>query len=1295
MSKKILFTIFIIVISSLAMLKSQSTITPVAHKPVYLQRNHEVGSDFIDFRFDVSNDLKAVYEGYVFAVEFPKNSFSLNSSGVGFDCAIIIDKEVLPGFSPKRNPIEDPNTLFCEYLGRDPKGVAINNKQVTFRILGINFTKNYYDAVAISLQSSIEANRVTFAKNPAFKIFSVYNPYEDLQSEASWKISDVVIINNTSSLSCAAPCNTLYPYSTYDIEFTSEITKYIDLSEVSIVVGFSDVNPTGANYSVSSSAFSANDTRFTALQATSTGLKLDEYLEVGRYEILNINENLEPGRKFKLRIRGFQTNEFVDMFGTEFIRVVIFWKNTNSVLSFFNLNISSQTKIQKLGFKTTTTTGVDEVSKAVSGPYSSEIFENGSFQLKFNLKVPKVESDGTLLIEHVSTANTVFSFVPSTCDFSDNSDSSFLNIGIRPICSPRDESNSFNNGSVRRVLNTIGEGINNSSFSFPLLKSSDRDVILSVWGFANRCNNQKFEFPSFSYFGFENILSSSVTKSFPLLFRISYITKSGKTVVQDEFYTSNLECFKNLSSTKITGNDSLNLKPLLYNQQTTWGKYISNNSNKDYLLYREINNWNFAEFTHTAGTQLLYTRTVTGYTEKYLNEFSTSSSNLGFFFDTTNGVFDTLPLPVVNNDAINSSKITEGSLELSLYSPFTVQNETNSSSCYLRWFVKRADNNAFEQDVVSNQSSSSLNKFDSVSAYKLKTLALNNSTPGTPVYLPKINDIYSGNFQASSIGFYTDCHSVRSFNSVAFKSIYSPHVDFRIKFNRRNSDNTADVNTRTIRLLKFFPGNNTFSNTNNSHKTINSIISQFWYVEQDYSVSSNTGKLCILSVSGSLFDLLSETDNTILLTFLNAKIPVVDDFSEKSLYPVAGALSNIAIYPGYSAEPIANFISENYNQNNGFMTGLLSDEKFMSVKSPLNYFGSTLLIKGITSRQVSKVSSANIILNNDDIYIPLHCPDMRVNKTTFQNLVTISVNFINLTVSGAPEGNLITTVTNSNGKNFSYLNKPNDNSENLFTNASINAKFDNFRLFSSDVNSDYDYKMVYSSNASGSANWILALTNLSETSKTLTTPLFFGKSYFKSALEDKSIAGMSYKNMYFYASNTIFTPTNLFRFSRPAYGTQDNYYLKLQGYFQNTNNLITTHTHVTNSDYNKVVADPTTVTLNNDAIINRFTLSFRTIGTYYINDYGANFTFEANIISDLLFTNGEMKISTDGNFRSDQTKCVFTQTPEKECTVLNNDEVLCSGITVSATVKNTVLVSCYNVLTNNSGTFKVRKDNSE
>lgn len=1302
MSKKFLFTIFLILLSSLGLINS--LITPVAHKPVYLQRNHEVGTAYIDFRFEVSNDIKSVYNGYVFAVELPKNSFTLDSSVVGFGCDIFINKELTPGFSPKRNAIEDPNTLFCEFSGRDSRGIAINNKQVTIRIKGISFTRNFYDAVAISLQSSLEANRITFARNPAFKIFSVYNSYEELQSEASWKVSDVVIVNNTPSLSCTAPCNTLYPFSTYDIEFTNEITKYIDISEVAVVVGFDDVDTSGANYSVSSSAFSSNDVRFSALTGTSTGLKLDEYLERGRYEIQNINENLEPGRKFKLRIRGFQTKEFADMYGTEFIRVVIFWKNTNSILSFFNVNIMDKTKIQKLGFKTATASGsTEDVSKSVSGPYSTEIFENGSFQLKFNLKVPKVESDGKILIEHVSTANTVFSFVPSTCDFSDNVDSAFLNIGIRPICSPKDN-NSFNNGSIRRVSHTVGEGENNSSFSFPLLKSSERDVLLRVWGFANRCNNQNFEFPGFSHFGFDNILSSSVAKSFPLLFRISYITKTGNVVVQDEFYTASLDCFKNLSSRRISdSNHSLDLKPLLYTQAQTWNKSISNNTNKDYLLYRELTNWNFADVTHN-DNQLLYSRNVNGFTEKYLSEY-TNNSNLGFFIDTTGGVFDTLPLPVVYDETNNSVKYNAGNLELSFYSPYTIQNDANSASCYLKWFVRKSDNTILSPQAisVSNQQPISHFKFGSISAYQLKTLKLNTviTDSGTnvqhtmPDFFGQIQQMYDGSITTNSIGFYTDCHSIKGFNTVSFKSIYSPHVDFRIKYNRRNLDDTADVNTRTIRLLKFFPGNRSFSNSSNSNKVLNTQIAEFWYADQDYTTSTNDARLCILSISGSLFDLLSESDNTILLTFLNTKIPVVDDFSEKSVYPVAGALSTISIYPGYSAEPIANFVSENNNQNNGYMNFVLGDDKFFNSKSPLNYFGSTLLIKGITSRQVSKLSSGNLAFNNDDIYIPLHCPDRNVNKTTYQNLISISVNFINLTISGAPESNFITTVTTNTAKNFSYLNKFNNNSHN-FENKEFNVKFDNYRHFSSEVNSPFEYTMKYSSNVdqASRANWILAFTNLNESTKVTETALFFGHSYFKSALEDKSIAGISYKNMYLYASNTTFSPSNLFRFSRPVYGTQDNYYLRLQGYFSRSNLGQTYHNHVKNEQFNQVVANPDTELFNDNTTINRFTMVFRSIGTYYVNDYGANFTFEANVFTDFTFNNAEMKISTDANFRKSQTKCVFTLNPEKECTIVDNNEVICSDIKVEADIKNTVLISCYNVLTNNSGIFRVRKDNS-
>ena len=55
------------------------------------------------------------------------------------------------------------------------------------------------------------------------------------------------------------------------------------------------------------------------------------------------------------------------------------------------------------------------------------------------------------------------------------------------------------------------------------------------------------------------------------------------------------------------------------------------------------------------------------------------------------------------------------------------------------------------------------------------------------------------------------------------------------------------------------------------------------------------------------------------------------------------------------------------------------------------------------------------------MYIPLHCPDSRVNNSNKSFLTSLSINFINMSDVGEPIGNNIRTVITNNNTNFKLL----------------------------------------------------------------------------------------------------------------------------------------------------------------------------------------------------------------------------------------------------------------------------------
>lgn len=1308
MTRKFFFFLALMLLSSLALVRGQFTSIP--HKPVYLFRNHEENSKYIDFQFTVGSNIQGVYDGFAFVLKFPDKSIVFPIDSVGFDCQIFVDGVQAPSFFPIRNINTEPDTLFCQYLGKDVNGVKLANKNVKIRILNLTYKMNFFETVSISFDSSTLADRITIERNSAFKAFAVYNEYKDLQATASWTVSDVKIWNTTPSTSCAAPCKVLYPFSSFTIEFTNTITQNIDTKEVYIVIGFADVNGNDSTYTVASTPYiGLNNTSQTAsnsLSANSQGLKLSQFLNRGRYELQNIGENLYAGRKFKLSISGFDTDENVGKYGTENLVVEIFWRNTNSILSYYYLDISSLTYINSLDFQTGGTGS--NIANSITHPYKTDIFENGTFQLKFNIRIPGVSSDGVIQVTHVSTRNTVFSFVPSTCDFSENSDGKYTTLGLRPVCAPRNPLEDFSNGSVRRVSKIINETQNNSTFSFQMSKApnSSRDFVFTVWGFANRCNNENFELLTNSDLGYENLLSSLSSTSFPLLFRISFITSKGNTVADNEFYTSGLNCYKNLAYYN-KGQD-LSISNYIYQS--------ANNvigPNRDYHLYRELYDWNFMSINYaapvnSANPEPFYQRNIASYQEKYLNEVDGNVTNnmyLGFFLNTSGTLINSIPFPNYHDGSGTGSVTPTGYLTFGFYSPMFNYETFNQNACSVRWFDVLSNGTLTNQQrSFSNANTNTVYQLKSVTSTNIVTNSINtsiNSTDGLgnpivnimPTFQGNLDSYLSGGSSLSALGFYTDCFSIKNYSSVSFKSIYSVFAEITIRFFRSNSDNTGNVNTRSLRLLKFFSGSKTF--IKNSQKSISFSPTKFYYATENYD-TNKTAKLCLLSIVGPLFDSMESTDTAVLLTFLHAKVPVIDDFSNSIAYPTGNNLGSVVTYQGYSTEPIANFDASNFSQNNSYIGNLIysNNSILFNNKSPLYYFGSTLLITGISGNQATVVKATTGNWYNNDLYIPMHCPDGIVHSNTVAHLPTLSINFINIDGNGVPKSNLITTVTNTDGTNFRYLRFINEN----FNDLTMSVAFSDFRQNSTDLNNNtFSYTMKTVNPNGGpvtyTAKSILMLSNLTESPSTtpvLNNLFFFGQTYVTSFRLTSSIAGYPFSKMYFYHNDAGFTPSDVYRFSRPAFGTEGKYYCNVQAYYSGSNGGQNYHAYVSNSQANQVVSYPANP-MTNTATPDLFQVAFRSIGAYYVNDYGGNFTFVVTVSSDFPFNNGVLNINVSQNLRK-FSRCTLTLNPLQECQIVDTSNILCTNISVQANLSNQVLVSCYNLFTNNTGVLTVLKN---
>ena len=204
--------------------------------------------------------------------------------------------------------------------------------------------------------------------------------------------------------------------------------------------------------------------------------------------------NLVPGRRFTFTLSGFNTGRNVSVSALSTIQSFVTWKNAPSILSYQTYDIASICSIKKLSFKRAHDTNTN-VENSVSNLEGGVIYENGSFNLKFEVRIPRAQA-GILRITHDATSNNIFSFFASTCDFSADGVSDDNLFGIRKVCHPT--YNNYKSTSASTTTNLLyknafeNSAANDSAFDLNMeeITSTSRDLVFSVWGYANKCSDE-------------------------------------------------------------------------------------------------------------------------------------------------------------------------------------------------------------------------------------------------------------------------------------------------------------------------------------------------------------------------------------------------------------------------------------------------------------------------------------------------------------------------------------------------------------------------------------------------------------------------------------------------------------------------------------------------------------------------------------------------------------------------------------------------------------------------------------
>lgn len=136
------------------------------------------------------------------------------------------------------------------------------------------------------------------------------------------------------------------------------------------------------------------------LDATEEGLKLVNMM--GMWVITGIKGNLMVGRKFNLRVTGFNVGELAK--DVVPITSVIFsanWLNTHSMVSYHMESFT--TKVSLLNILVGGTTArVQTTSGSVTTADNMDVYENTAVQLFFKIRVPTNRAAGMLTVEHMN-----------------------------------------------------------------------------------------------------------------------------------------------------------------------------------------------------------------------------------------------------------------------------------------------------------------------------------------------------------------------------------------------------------------------------------------------------------------------------------------------------------------------------------------------------------------------------------------------------------------------------------------------------------------------------------------------------------------------------------------------------------------------------------------------------------------------------------------------------------------------------------------------------------------------------
>lgn len=716
---------FLIFIALLGILKA-GNIMPDPQNPILIRYPNTNFSPDITARFCL--DPKGVGMGYnqVIGLVFPislKATLNFDAS-LKYSCSLTAGDKTITVKAVKPASATEGNIAYCQ-LDDTVNTLIAAGTDLTLKVtlLTLKFSSNWVRGMRLFTATSHKDSKIFIDSSPYIGSVALYG-----DAQAYSTSSPLIEMSSPTLKDKGNSITTIYPESKFDLEIDLTSKGFLNRNDFVITFSFDNTvvkAPTGIESLKISSA--DPDDKLADKLIGDLDMSLNGAKNI--ITIKGINEDLVPGRKFTIALKGFvalsaNTSNF------KAFEMNVYYKNTYSLL------VNQKTLSASNIFKVTP----NVITLTANHPDSFDIFRSGLFPMKFSFKSANdINTPVNILLQHANakTGKIEYNMVASTCDFSENDSSFTQTFGSRPVCYPYRTDFEYTGASASKDFN--GSAI---FFSLKNMKAAT-NYYVTVWGSADSCGGDEadnfkatiadtmdttktqFKFSMTAYNGIDQTaVNESRLSSRPILGQTTAPVAMSNTCwnsmmnLPDQLPLSS----KSTNSVSILPFTEANYKALIKTVDSKDNACdVQGNGNTAYCqmthdvnLYREFTNIKLINHTTAVPTNnyladLTNVKNVNN-TENFLYGTTTVTSNsylaLTFDFDVSASkkIFELIPSPVAYDAATKAGptaqhimRVQPGRLEFKFQKLwFTTGDapENKSPGCYIAWGINDATLNS-------------------------------------------------------------------------------------------------------------------------------------------------------------------------------------------------------------------------------------------------------------------------------------------------------------------------------------------------------------------------------------------------------------------------------------------------------------------------------------------------------------------------------------------------------------------------------------------------------------------------